>query len=57
MATPHVSGVLGLLLSQSRSIGPREAIEFIMDGAKRTDELKGFSQSGRTDAFSMLNNL
>lgn len=54
MATPMVSGVLGLLLSQQRAMSFSEAKERLMQTTVDNTDLAGKSVKGRVDAFKML---
>jgi subtilisin family serine protease len=56
MATPFVSGILGLLLSQERGMSVENAKERLLSTAVRTRALNGKSQTGRADAYKMLTN-
>ena len=54
MATPHVSGIVGLLLSQNRSMGPSEIREILIDTSVKNRSLGGYSLGGRADAHASL---
>lgn len=54
MATPMVSGVLGLLLSQEEGINFSDAKTRLMESTVRNSSLSKFSIDGRVDAFRML---
>ncbi len=55
MATPHVSGAAGLLLSQDPSLTPEEVRAIILSTADPREGLKGFvASAGRLNAFSAL---
>ncbi|MBI3597072.1 MAG: S8 family serine peptidase [Nitrospirae bacterium] len=55
MATPHVSGVAGLLLSQDPSLTPEEVRAVILLSADPVDALQGrVASSGRLNASSAL---
>jgi len=54
MACPHVSGIVGLLLSEEPNLSPKEVRERIMSSAVRTSALDNYTASGRADAFSLL---
>lgn len=54
MATPMVSGVLGLLLSSQRTLSFSEAKERLMQTTVDNTDLAGKSVKGRVDAFKML---
>jgi len=57
MATPFVSGVLGLLLSQNKGMSVESAKERIMATTVRNSGLEGKALAGRVDAYRMLKDL
>lgn len=58
MATPHVSGVVGLLLSKEPGLTPAQIRERLMRTSTQTTKLKSASMSGgRVDAYRALTNL
>lgn len=54
MACPHVSGIVGLLLSEEAGLSPKEVRERIMSSAVRTPALDSYTASGRADAYMLL---
>nr|BDT28850.1 S8 family serine peptidase [Bacteriovorax sp. HI3] len=57
MATPHVSGVVGLLLSKEPGLTPAEIRERLIRTSTQTAKLKSSSLSGgRVDAYRALTN-
>ena len=57
MATPHVSGVVGLLLSKEPGLTPAEIRERLIRTSTQTTKLKSSSLSGgRVDAYRALMN-
>lgn len=57
MATPHVSGVVGLLLSQEPGLTPAQIKERLIRTSTKTAKLKSASLSGgRVDAYKALMN-
>ena len=56
MATPFVSGVLGLLLANEPGITIDEAKSQLMGSTVRNRSLGQYAASGRVDAFRMLKN-
>ncbi len=57
MATPHVSGVVGLLLSKEPGLTPSEVRERLIRTSTQTSKLKSASLSGgRVDAYRALTN-
>ncbi len=56
MATPFVSGVLGLLLANEPGISIIEAKNRLMESTVLNSSLSKYSAAGRVDAFRMLNN-
>ncbi|OUR97067.1 hypothetical protein A9Q84_12100 [Halobacteriovorax marinus] len=54
MATPFVSGVLGLLLSHEEGISIDEAKERLMDSTVLNRSLGNYTVTGRVDAYRML---
>lgn len=58
MAAPHVSGVVGLLLSKEPGLTPAQIRERLIRTSTQTTKLKSASVSGgRVDAFKALTNL
>jgi subtilisin family serine protease len=58
MAAPHVSGVVGLLLSKEPGLTPAQIRERLIRTSTQTTKLKSASLSGgRVDAFRALTNL
>lgn len=57
MAAPHVSGVLGLLLSSEKGIDFREAKERLMKTSVNNKLIKRYSIAGRVDAYRMLKDI
>ena len=56
MATPHVSGIVGLLLSQNRSLNVSEIKDILINTSARSRNLSGYSIGGRVDAHGALIN-
>jgi thermitase len=57
MATPHVAGVVGLLLSKEPNLTPAEIRERLIKTSTQTTKLKSASMSGgRVDAYRALTN-
>ena len=57
MATPHVAGVVGLILSQSPELTPLQIKERLIKTSVQTTKLKSSSVSGgRVDAYHALTN-
>jgi subtilisin family serine protease len=57
MATPHVAGVVGLLLSKEPNLTPVEIRDRLINTSVKTEKLKTASFSGgRVDAFRALTN-
>lgn len=57
MATPHVAGVVGLLLSRNPKLAPFEIRERLIRTSTQTSKLKAASASGgRVDAYRALMN-
>jgi thermitase len=56
MASPHVAGIMGLLVSQEPGISPVEARERIISSAVQNSTLTKFTVSGRADAHRLLTN-
>lgn len=54
MATPMVSGVLGLLLSKEGNISFAEAKKRLLETTVNNGNLGGLSTNGRVDAFNLL---
>ena len=54
MATPHVSGIAGLLLSQNRSMSASEIRELLIETSVKGRNLGGYSIGGRADAHAAL---
>jgi thermitase len=57
MATPHIAGVVGLLLSKAPKLTPAQIRERLVNTSVQTNKLKTSSLSGgRVDAFRALTN-
>jgi thermitase len=57
MATPHVAGIIGLLLSKEPNLTPKEIRERLIKTSNQTASLKGLSVSnGRVDAYRAIMN-
>ena len=57
MAAPHISGIVGLLLSQEPNLTPAEIRERLIRTSVQTTKLKSASASkGRVDAYRALTN-
>ena len=56
MATPLVTGALGLLLSMEPEIGFAEAKKRIMETSNKNPELLKYARAGRIDIYRMLMN-
>lgn len=57
MATPHISGIIGLLLSQEPNITPAQIKERLINTSVKTGILTGDSLSnGRVDAYRVISN-
>ena len=57
MATPHVAGVVGLILSKEPNLTPAQIRERLINTSVKTEKLKTASLSaGRVDAFRALTN-
>ncbi len=54
MACPHVSGVVGLLLSHSPNLDYNEVKQRLMSTAIKTPELDNYTASGYVDAYEAL---
>lgn len=54
MATPHVSGIVGLLLSQNRTLSATEIRELLIRTSAQSRSLGGLSVGGRVDAHAAL---
>lgn len=58
MAAPHVSGIVGLLLSQEPGLSPAQIRERLIRTSTQTAKLKSSSVSGgRVDAYRALTNI
>lgn len=56
MACPHVSGVVGLLLSNNPNLNPVDIRDRLMGTAIENGSLDNYTASGRTDAHRALTN-
>ena len=56
MATPFVSGIAGLILSQNRTMGVKELKEHIISKSVITRDLAHLSVGGRANAYRVLEN-
>jgi thermitase len=57
MATPHIAGIAGLLLSQEPNLTPAQIRERLVNTSVKTSKLSTASLSGgRVDAFKALSN-
>ncbi|MDD4974233.1 MAG: S8 family peptidase [Bacteriovorax sp.] len=57
MATPHIAGIVGLLLSQEPNLTPAQIRERLVNTSVKTSKLSTASLSGgRVDAFKALTN-
>ena len=57
MATPHVAGIVGLMLSNEPHLTPLEIRERLITTSVKTEKLKKASLSGgRVDAFRAITN-
>ena len=56
MATPFVSGIAGLILSQDRSMNVKELKEHIIKNSVITRDLAHLAVGGRANAYRVLNN-
>ena len=56
MATPFVSGIAGLILSQDRSMNVKELKEHIIKKSVITRDLAHLSVGGRANAYRVLDN-
>ncbi len=57
MATPHVAGIVGLMLAHEPNLTPADIRERLIRTSVQTSQLKGYSQSnGRVDAYRALMN-
>ena len=54
MATPFVSGIAGLILSEDRSRTVKELKEFIIEKSVITRDLAHLSVGGRANAFRSI---
>lgn len=54
MATPFVSGAIGLLLTHEKNMSPKEIRERLIATAVKSKKLLKYGQSGRLDAFRLL---
>ena len=57
MATPHVSGVAGLILASEPNLTYLEVKERLMNTSIKSSELGPYTSSGFVDAFNALSNL
>jgi thermitase len=57
MATPFISGAIGLLLTHEKNLSPKEIRDRLIKTAVRNPNLAKHSQSGRLDAFRFLKDL
>ena len=55
MATPFVSGIAGLILSQDRSMNVKELKDHIINKSVITRDLAHLSVGGRANAYRVLN--
>lgn len=54
MATPFVSGAIGLLLTHERNLSPKEIRDRVVGTAVKSKPLQKYTQSGRLDAYRLL---
>ena len=54
MATPFVSGILGLALAKNSNLTVRELKDSLVESSVKNDELKEYAIGGRADAFNFL---
>ena len=54
MATPHVSGIVGLLLSMNRSMNASEIRNILIETSAKSRSLGDYSIGGRVDAHAAL---
>ena len=54
MAAPHVSGIVGLLLSVEPGKSPLEVRDRLLNSTVETDDLNGYSQAGYISAFKTI---
>jgi subtilisin family serine protease len=55
MAAPHVSGIVGLVLSKEPGLSPKEIRDRLINTSTQTENLDKFSLShGRVDAYKAL---
>ena len=57
MATPFVSGAIGLLLTHEKNLSPKEIRDRLIKTAVKNPGLTKYSRSGRLDAFRFLKDL
>ncbi|MCO4793816.1 MAG: S8 family serine peptidase [Bacteriovoracaceae bacterium] len=56
MACPHVSGIVGLLISNNKNLNPSDIKDRLMGTAIMSRSLNSYTVSGRTDAYRALTN-
>ena len=54
MATPHVSGIIGLMLSEDDSLTPKEILAKVLESTRFKDGLKNYARSGVLSAAMAL---
>ena len=54
MATPFVSGVLGLALSKNINLSVSELKQALIDSSAKNEALQNYAIGGRADAFDFL---